>query len=38
MSVSKNVKDDITFYIFIGTIALGFAAGIIYMLYSWLFA
>jgi hypothetical protein len=33
--MSEKMKDDIIFYTFIGSIALGFLTGLGYLVYTW---
>jgi hypothetical protein len=32
---SDKVKNDITFYVFMSTMAIGFIVGVGYLIYSW---
>jgi hypothetical protein len=36
--MTSKLKDDIIFYVFIATIALGFLTGIGYLVYAWIAA
>ena len=33
---TEEIKNDVAFYIFMGTMALGVTAGVVYILYNWI--
>jgi hypothetical protein len=35
---TKEIKSDAAFYIFMGSMMLGVIAGVVYIIYNWIFA